>query len=243
MQNIESIIKGSDSFSLMKHDISTTAGIISGKDYMLSRDIWVKKFNYKGLFNFLFKVLFGSRARRLWEINRTLYDKGLPVPEPLAYIEPTLKQKSSFYISSVIPDSDSLGNIFKKGVCIEKDKVAKELGRTLGIWHLSGAVHGDLKWSNILLQRDDGEYSIFFVDLDQSRLYPHPSFKGLTQDLVRFYRYGLELGADEWVVSDVFPAYVSAFPDSLKVKIDIEYIRNKAYTDWLRKGQRRFTRT
>lgn len=238
LPNINSIIDKGNSFSLLKNDSSTTVGIIRGEDFNLLSNLWVKRFNYKGFSDFLLKLIFGSRARRLWDINQRLYKKSLPVAKPVIYIEPSFKQKDSFYLASFIDNSDNLGNIYKKGLFHKCETLAVKLAKTIAEWHSAGAVHGDLKWSNILMQKCDKEYRFFLVDLDQSKLYPAPSIKGIKKDLTRFYRYGLELGAEEWVDSEFFPKYISIIPDKIRSKIDLDYIKNKAYKDWHKKGQR-----
>lgn len=48
------------------------------------------------------------------------------------------------------------------------NRVARQLANTVATWHIAGAVHGDLKWSNILMQEDSGETRFFIVDLDQT---------------------------------------------------------------------------
>lgn len=239
--DLDSIIDSGKSFSLKKHDLSTTVGIMSGSIFGLSHDLLVKRFNYKGFFDFLFKTIFGSRARFLWDINLRLYEKGLPVPMPIAYVEPSFKQKNSFYFSSVIYNSDSLGNIYKKGLFNESEELAKVLGKTIAKWHLSGVVHGDLKWSNILLQKNADGYRFFLIDLDRSKLYPEPSIKGMIKDLSRFYRYGLELGADEWVDSKFLPTYMAMLPDEIKAKFDLTFVKERAWRDWYKTGQRMFS--
>ncbi|HJX01832.1 MAG TPA: lipopolysaccharide kinase InaA family protein [Candidatus Humimicrobiaceae bacterium] len=239
--DLDSIIDGGKSFSLKKNDSSTTVGIMSGSIFGLSHDLLVKRFNYKGFFDFLFKTIFGSKARFLWDINLRLYRKGLPVPMPIAYADLSFKQKNSFYFSSVIDNSDNLGNIYKKGLFSESGELAKVLGETIAKWHLSGVVHGDLKWSNILLRKSADGYRFFLIDLDRSRIYPRPFIKGIIKDLVRFYRYGIELRADEWVDSEFLPAYMAIIPDEIKAKFDLTFIKERAWKDWYKKGQRMFS--
>ena len=237
--DLNSIIENSKSFSLKKHDLSTTVGIIKGTDFGLLHDLLVKRFNYRGFLDFLLHRIFNSRAKRLWNINLRLYEKGLPVPKPVAYIESSLKQKNSFFISFVIDNADNLGNIYRKGILNIDKNILKQLAETVVTWHLKGAVHGDLKWPNILIQENNNEYKIFFIDLDQSRLYSEPYPKGIIKDLKRFYRFGLELGAEKWVESEFFPEYIAIVPDEIKTKIDLNTVKNDAVKDWHKKGGKR----
>jgi len=227
-------------FSVKKHDVSTTVGIMSGNVFGISNALWVKRFNYRGLGHFIGKWLFGSRAKRLYRISSQLYRKGLPVPEPILFIEPSLREKNAFFISSVIDDSRSLGEMYKKGLLVKNQPLVHRLSETLVQWHLSGAVHGDLKWPNILVREENGGYQVYFVDLDQTVLHNHPSRKGITKDLQRFYRFGLELGAEEWVSSDFLPRYIACLPNTLQKKLDQQEVKTRAYKEWDRKGRKRF---
>ncbi len=238
--NLNPNINGGNLFTVRKHDLSSTSGILKGDAFGLPNDLFVKRFNYKGLFSFLLKFISGGRAKRLWDINLVLFKKGLPVPMPIAYIRPSLKNRHSFYISTVINNADNLGNMYKRGLFSEPEVIADIVGKAVSELHMSGAVHGDLKWSNILIQKDAGEWRPFIIDLDQSRLHEKINFKGVIKDLVRFYRYGLELGAEEWVDTQFFPVYMSQLSDELKVKIDPAGIKKRAIDDWEKKGRRKF---
>lgn len=227
-------------FSVKKHDLSTTVGIMAGNVFGISDTLWVKRFNYRGPGHFIVKRIFGSRAKRLFRISSQLYRKGLPVPEPVLFIEPSFREKNAFFISTVISDSYSLREVHKKGLLEKNQPLVHRLAETLVQWHLSGAVHGDLKWPNILVREEDGGYQVYFVDLDQTVLHKTFSHKGIMKDLQRFYRFGLELGAEEWVSSDFFPNYMSSLPDTVKKKLDLEEIKKHAYEEWDRKGRKRF---
>jgi hypothetical protein len=226
-------------FLPIKEDTSAVTGILNGKSFGLPHDIWIKRFNYDGFFSHLYQILFGSKARHLWRVTSRLYDKGLPVPEPVAFICPTFREKNSFFLAVAVAGAGNLGELYKKGNFGEPEKMAKGLARTLAAWHLSGTVHGDLKWSNILLQRKEGDNRFFFVDLDRSRLYRLPKLRGMRKDLVRFYRYGLELGAQDWVDGYFFPEYLSCLAQELRGEIDLKGVREQAQKDWKKKGRRK----
>lgn len=239
--NLNTVIDERRSFSLKKQDVSTTVGIIRGNHFGLPHDLLVKRFNYRGFFDFLIHMLFNDRAKRLWDISLSLYKKGLPVPEPVSYVKLSFTQRNAFYLSFVIENAESLWKVYKKGSFRENNQLIKELAGTIAEWHLKGAVHGDLKWPNILVQKKDGGYAFFLIDLDQSRLYSSPSLKGISTDLKRFYRFGLEIGAEQWVESEFFPEYIACLSDEMKTKIDLIDIKQRATTDWIRKGLKKYS--
>ena len=237
--NLNAVVDSSKSFELKKQDGTTTAGIIKGNDFGLPHDLFVKRFNYRGFFDFLIHQFSNDRAKRLWERSLSLYKKNLPVPEPLSFIRSSFKKRNAFYLSRVVENAESLWNIYKKGVFQENHALLQLLARTIAEWHVKGAVHGDLKWPNILVQKEHNGYAFFLIDLDQARLYPVPSLKGISKDLKRFYRFGLEIGAEQWVESAFFPAYSACLPDEIKMGIDLADIRRKAMQDWIKKGRKR----
>jgi hypothetical protein len=239
-EDIDLFIDKKTGFTLKKHDASTTVGIMKGSNFGFPCDLLVKRFNYRGFLDFMIHRLFHGRARRLWSTNLLLYRKGLPVPEPYTYTEASLKQKNAFFLSSVIDDAESLSGWYRKGIVAGNRGLVRKLAETVAHWHCSGAVHGDLKWPNILIQDNGGTYRCFFIDLDQTRIFQKFSIKGIIKDLTRFYRFGCEMGAEQWVDSEFFPEYAAFIPDTIKEKIDFTMIKKKALKDWIKKGQRRY---
>lgn len=236
---LDIIIADPASFVLHKQNVSVTAGMLIGSAVGTSCNLWLKRFNFKGYLDLLGKIMVGSRAHRLFEVNSRLREKGLPVPQPIAFFEPTLFRKNSFFISSFIEHAEPLSNIYRKDSSLDREHLAQALAQTVADWHASGAVHGDLKWSNILLQKTGDEIRFFFVDLDQATLSRVPDARGIENDLTRFYRYGIELGAHKWVDSHFFPAYLDTIDDAVQRHIDLQAIRRTAEHDWQRRGRRR----
>lgn len=235
------IIDEGKSFLLKKSDHSTTVGLLKGSDFGLDHDLLLKRFNYRGVFDFLLHKLFNSRAKRLWKRNLRLHKKGLPVPEPLLYKEESFRHKYSFFLSSAVENAESLGDICRKGLFQIDGELLKKLAQTIAEWHLKGAVHGDLKWPNILVQKGGAGYRVFLTDIDQSRLYSAPCLKGIRKDLKRFYRFGLEAGAQDWVESGFFPEYASLLPEDIKSQINFSEIKNAATKEWIKAGRKRFS--
>ncbi len=230
-----------DSFMPHKADTSSTVvGIMKGSVLGLANDFWVKRFNAKGIGDFLFQQAFGSKAKRVWDISWKLYEKGLPVAKPLAYYPPSLGLRHSFFLCTVIENSDNLGNIIKSGNFGDFGHLLQALAKTVAKWHSAGVVHGDMKWPNVVVRQEDDVYEFFLVDLDQARLHDKPRIRGIEKDLSRFYRDGLELDAEDWVVSSFLPAYFDAMPRAIKTKIDMDSARNRAYREWERRGKRTF---
>jgi tRNA A-37 threonylcarbamoyl transferase component Bud32 len=237
---INALVDSGEKFLQQKRDRSTTVGIVKGHVLGFTCDLCIKRFNYKGFLSFLLKMTFGSRAKRLWKTNLRLYELGLPVPQPIACIEPSLSVKHSFFLSSVIGNAQNLGFILENKLLDKPEETARKLAKIMAEWHLSGAVHGDMKFHNIMLQSDGSERRFFFVDLDQARIFNQPEARGLTKDLIRFYRSGLELGAEDWVEYSFFPEYLFSIGNRIGFKIDFASIKDKAVQDWDKKGRPRY---
>ena len=157
----------------------------------------------------------------------------------MAYEEASFAQRNSFFFSSVIEDAESLWSLYRKGHFSEDSGLLELLAGTIAEWHLRGAVHGDLKWPNILVQRTGEGHRLFLIDLDQARIYSAPSVRGIINDLKRFYRFGLEAEAADWVEKIFFPAYLSFIPEKIKTGIKFDEIKKKATEEWIKKGSKR----
>jgi tRNA A-37 threonylcarbamoyl transferase component Bud32 len=236
---LNAFIDNSTSFVLKKHDGLTTAGIIKGDEFSMPHDMFIKRFNCRGFFDFLIHQFSNDRARRLWKRSRRLYKGGLPVPEPLAYIRSSFKKRNAFYLSRVVENAESLWSVYKKGIFQKNHALVQLLARTIAEWHMKGAVHGDLKWPNILVQKGPNGCVFVLIDLDHSRLYPVPSLKGISKDLKRFYRFAVEIGAEQWAESAFLPAYSACLPEEVRIKIDLQDIKKKAMQDWIKRGSKK----
>jgi tRNA A-37 threonylcarbamoyl transferase component Bud32 len=236
---LDALIESGENLFILKKDKRTVVGIVRGDVLGSPHDLCVKRFNYKGFFNFLLKISFGSRAKRLWKISHRLFESGLPVPQPFACIEPSFRVKHSFFISSVIDDSKDLSFIFRNNLSGKREDIALQLGKLMAEWHLAGAVHGDMKWPNIMLQDDGRDRRFFFVDLDQTKIFNRPNISGIKKDLIRFYRSGLEFGAEEWVENSFLPEYSANIGKDISVMIDFASIKSKALNEWHKKGRNR----
>ncbi len=238
---VNSALSDAQAFTLHKGDTtSTVVGIMKGSVLGMPHDFWVKRFNAKGVGDFLVQKILGSKGKRTWDVSRKLYDKGLPVPEPLAWFDPSVGCWHSFFLCRVIGNSENLANIIKGGRVRDLGRLLESLARTIAQWHSAGAVHGDMKWPNILLRKEAGDYEFFMVDLDRSRLYQRASIRGIEKDLSRFYRDGLELDVIDWVLSSFLPVYLNALPDGTRTRLNMAAVRNRAHREWEKRGKRTF---
>lgn len=238
IENIDSLLGSNVYYRLIKDDTKISVGVIKGRQMGLPYDILIKHFHYRNMIQYHVKKLWKNNVVHAFLTHQSILRHGLNVPELIGLCIGNSPARF-FLLSKYINNADNLANLFLKGEFFRYEGVADELGDVLARWHLAGAVHGDLKWSNILMQRNDSNFSFYFVDIDQTKIYPHPNMKGIIKDLIRFYRYGLELGSADWIDSVFFPAYLSRMPNSLKPKINYDVISREASLVWQNKGCRR----
>lgn len=227
-------------FIVKKNDKTTMVGMLKGEVLGLRTDLWIKRFNYTNFYKYIVKLIFGSRAVRLYRKSLDLYKRGFPVPEPIGYIELSIRNKNSYFISTIVEDVKTLSELFREGELVKNKDVIKNLAYVLAEWHLKGVVHNDLKWPNILVSNSKGSYKIYLVDLDQTRIYERPDLKGIINDLLRFYRFALQIGVDEGIKKEFFNNYIRHMPTGIKKYFDYNVITGNAYKEWIKKGSKRY---
>lgn len=239
-KNIDRYLIDERYFVVKKNDKTTMVGILKGEVLGLRTNLWVKRFNHTNFFKYIAKLIFGSRAVRLYRKSLDLYKRGFPVPEPIGYIELSIRNKNSYFISSVVEDVKTLSELYRESQLKENKDIIKNLAYMLAQWHLKGAIHGDLKWPNILVCNSKGNYKIYFVDLDQTRIYERPDLKGIRDDLLRFYRFAIELGVNEGIKKEFFDNYIRYVPARIQKNFDYDEIINNAHKKWIKKGSKRY---
>ncbi len=201
--------------SLLKSSSSTRSalvnpGPVSGD--VVSKGLYGKEFRYKGVVHSL-KHLFGKhRAQVMWKVSWHLLKHSIPVPEPEGYL---LKQKGpiclgGYYFSKALRGCPSLHELTEDLAQLNERLDSGGLSRVaahyIAALHDSGATHGDLKWTNILV--DEKENQLWLIDLDASKIYRvHLGPKRIARDLARFVLSGLEAGVDGTILAGFLNYY------------------------------------
>jgi RIO kinase 1 len=216
-----------DSTILLKSSSSTRSVLVSfdpASGDAVSKGLYVKEFRYKGVVHSL-KHLFGKhRAQIMWEVSCHLLKSSFPVPEPEGYL---LKHKGpmclgGYYFSSALRGCPSLHELSEDLAVLNERLDSGGLNlvtaHCIAMLHDSGVSHGDLKWTNILV--DEKENQLWLIDLDASKLWrEYPGPKAVARDLARFVLSGLEAGVDGAILARFLGHYVRR--RNLKLK-DIE---------------------
>jgi RIO kinase 1 len=213
--------------SLLKSSSSTRSALVnldpvSGDS--VSQGLYVKEFRYKGVVHSL-KHLFGKhRAQVMWQVSWHLLKHSIPVPEPEGYL---LKQKGprclgGYYFSKALSSCSSLYELSEDLALLnerlDSGGLSLVAAHSVAALHDSSAIHGDLKWTNILV--DTKENQLWLIDLDASSISGgYLGSKEVARDLARFVLSGLEAGVDGKIVARFLGHY--ALRRNLKLK-DIE---------------------
>jgi RIO kinase 1 len=201
--------------SLLKSSSSTRSALvnldpISGDDE--SKSLYVKEFRYKGVVHSL-KCLFGRhRAQVMWKVSWHLLKHSISVPEPEGYL---LRKKGlmclrGYYFSKALRRCCSLHELAEDldqlNERLDSGGLSRVAAHYVAALHDSGATHGDLKWTNILV--DEKQNQLWLIDLDASRTHRgHLGPKGIARDLARFVLSGLEAGVDGTILARFLDHY------------------------------------
>ncbi|MEJ2363153.1 MAG: lipopolysaccharide kinase InaA family protein [Deltaproteobacteria bacterium] len=174
--------------------------------------LYVKEFHYKGAVHSL-KHLFGKhRAQVMWQVSLHLLVNGIPVAKPEGYL---LELRGPFcvkgwFVSRALQRCFTLGSreshleILTKGLA--HGGLIEVLAANVAAMHNSGVTHGDLKWTNILI--NEKENQLWLTDLDASKIYRgRLGPKRIARDLARFVLSGLEAGVEEAIMENFLDQY------------------------------------
>jgi RIO kinase 1 len=201
--------------SLLKASSSTRSALVNLEPVsgdVEAKSLFVKEFRYKGVVHSL-KYLFGKhRAQVMWKISWHLLKHSVSVPEPEGYL---LRKKGlmclgGYYFSKALRRCPSLHELTEDLAQLKESLDSGGLSRVaahcVAALHDSGATHGDLKWTNILV--DEKENQLWLIDLDASRIHRgHLGPKSIARDLARFVLSGLEAGINGAILAGFLGHY------------------------------------
>jgi tRNA A-37 threonylcarbamoyl transferase component Bud32 len=170
---------------IFKPGTRTHAGMVT----VAGRRYFLKRYNCRGWLYRLHNAFRRSRAVRTWVSTWGFVARGLPVPQPLLCLEERRFRLlgRSYILMEFAAEKERLVDILPKLDAGSRQDLLAGLGSLLGRMHRLGCLHGDLKWSNILVgPLEDGERDVCLVDLDGSRILKRPKHGRMLRDLRRF---------------------------------------------------------
>jgi len=234
LSSVEDFFNALDKLSLLKDDKKVQVGILP----LLkegSQSLIVKKFFYlTPVHKYLHKII-NSRARHIWNISFILKNNNISIAEPVLFFD-DFSNNMSVFISRFIDNSSNLGSIAKDSALVLSEEMTQSLVSEIVKFHQHGFVHNDLKWSNILIN-NDGKVTI--IDLDAVKHFKHHSKVGIKKDLIRFYRFSLEVGSQKWIEDSFFPLYLNKININFINDILLQDVKKTALQEWEKHGCRK----
>lgn len=134
-----------------------------------------------------------TRCVREWRLLASLYERGLPVPAPVAarFIRTGLTYTADL-ITAQLPPSVTLAKAICSGPLSAQQWRA--VGRTVARFHVQGVHHADLNAHNILLGADD---AVYVLDFDRGQIRARGVWEAvvlarLQRSLIKITRQGLD---------------------------------------------------
>ena len=195
--------------SLLKSSSSARSALVNPDPVsgdVVSKGLYVKEFRYKGVVHSLKHLVGKHRAQVMWKVSWHLLKNSIPVPQPEGYLleKSWPLYRKGYFFSKVLSGCNSLGTLAWTSNALSKRLASggliEALARGIAALHDCGVTHGDLKWSNILVDEKDNR--LWFVDLDSAKLHTH--FLGPTRvarDLARFVLYGFQTETKNVIIS------------------------------------------
>ncbi len=184
-------------------------------DGSTTQQVFIKEFRHKPGFRIIYGLLGRHRARNVWKISWALLDQSIPVPQPFGYFTHGVGRRIgvSYYCCEALRETDNLGVIARHREEFEamvSTGFLENFARDLAIFHQCGAIHGDLKWSNILVDNNRERY--WFTDLDAAHYRAgHCNNKSIACDLARFVVSGIEYGYSAQIRNEFLTFYATCF--------------------------------
>ncbi len=213
LSDVDALFMHNDSLEI-KNSGNTRTAVVSLDLGKGDERFVLKKYKPKSYFHPLFILFEGSKALKVWLLSNVLFDKDIPIPKPVAMIE---KKKmglriNGYLLTQFIEDAVNFkAYVNSQGITfLEDGRLMRKLGQVIGKMHASCVIHGDLKWSNILLRDIDGAQDPVFVDLDHARQSNQFSDRDRAKDLARFVADIREMGLAPQLAETFIESYFDA---------------------------------
>lgn len=153
-------------------------------------DLFIKRYDPKGLLIKIKDSLRGSRAFRAWKAGEMLERHGICAPSVIAVGEKRrLGLLTESFLVTLPLDASPLTEIFLPvGNFRVKRKMVRKLGREVGRMHGIGIIHGDLIPGNIFVKTNKGGHSICLLDNESTRKVAEVNINDRIKNLVQLNR-------------------------------------------------------
>lgn len=174
----------------------------------LDQPMFCKQHERRGLIGLIKSLAGRHRGRIAWEMSKRLCSAGFPVPRPIGYLlirSGVLDVRSIYYCEAMTECRPLREVISVDSPGGERERLLDALAAEIAKMHNAGIVHGDLKWTNILVDRANERF--WLVDLDGAQL--ARSLQATMRDLARFVAAAREAGMDDSRIERLQQHYAS----------------------------------
>jgi len=186
----------SESLSTIIKDSHTTSSCVMPIQIAENKvEIYIKRYNYQNIFYTLKNLFRTSRGKRIWKVANSFVSRNILTPQPIAFLEQRKGRLliKSFLITQKVDQSLPLIKLMQEGLSSltseslkRKFFLLQQGAHILRRMHERGVRHGDLKASNILVQkRLNGKDHLYLIDLDSARIKRKITDKDRVKDLAR----------------------------------------------------------
>jgi len=189
LAQLETILHG-DEYRIIKNSGHTKTAVVSLNLGKGKESFFLKKCGYKGFVSRVLQAFRQSKASKAWSMSLRFLEEGIPVTKPVALIEKRHNglKGESYFLSAFAEDAVNFkAYVNKFGVDFMEDgRLLRRIGDAIGRMHRAGCIHGDLKWSNLIVIDPTGDSRPLFVDLEHAKYGHRLSDQERAKDLARF---------------------------------------------------------
>ncbi len=205
----------SGKFCPLKSSISARTAIVEIRLFGQTgarKEVYAKEFFYKNFFHSFKPIFRMHRVQILWRNSWNLLQNGVNVPEPAGYLLHQVGPscRGAYFFSEALTECVDLGSLARNfeelNKRLDQGGLIETLAMSVAALHDSGMVHGDLKWSNIMVHLKENR--AWFIDLDAAeicRIIPGPA--RIARDVARFVLNGMEVGVDNSIIDRFLDQY------------------------------------
>ncbi len=178
---------------LIKDDRKTTVGSLLVDVEGVREKLYIKRYNNRDVPDLIKNIFRPSRAAKYWEKAQDLAKRGFSVPKPVGFTD--FRKRGillqSYFISRAIDSSQDIVSFFQTEFSLcplaEKFTFIEQLGNFVRRLHKANIAHGDLRGSNVFIQRNPNRgFAFHLIDLDsafvkRSLMLKHRQFRDLSQ--------------------------------------------------------------
>lgn len=158
--------------------------------------LYLKKYPYRSMADAVKHLFRPSRAKRAFKAGLMLEKHNLHTPQIVAFLQKKdgLLCTEDILITQAMTNAIALPEVLRlnqtnRGSMTTKDKrdMITEFGGVVGRMHAAGICHGDLRWGNIFVSRQDFGWKFYLIDNERTQKYSILPYWLRQKNLVQLY--------------------------------------------------------